>query len=215
MIDLHPNLVITFDGFNDFHRPLEISDPNDVELLSSINGWEQIEGEVQFLSQLKSPSFLSRLSHIHLILFPRIVERLKASRVSFILWEKAPAPVTMSDRLSDGSIFLAAEVYARNLRKMHRLSIGCGYRFLPVIQPVKQRFKPEYRLFRQLSTTLLSQAQIDVFDVADADWITPDFFLDTVHLNAAGSKAVARQVADFIQANHLLLPMHSTLPSPC
>lgn len=208
VIDLHPNLVITFDGFNDFYRPLEVSDPKDVRLLSSINGFEQIEGELQFLSQLKSPSFLARLSRSHLIFFPRIVERLKTSRVSF-LWGKPTVPVTMSDRLSDGSIFLAAEIYAQNLRKMHRLSIACGYRFLPIIQPVKQKFKPEYRVFRQLSARHLSQAQIDVFDVADAEWITPDFFLDTVHLNAAGSKAVAQHVADFIRANHLLEPVHS------
>ncbi len=165
---------------------------------------------MEFLSQLKSPSFLARLSHSHQIFFPRIVERLKTSRVSF-LWGKAKAPVTISDRLSDGSIFLAAEIYARNLRKMHRLSFACGYRFLPIIQPVKEKFKSEYRLFRQRSARLLNQAQIDVFDIADSDWITSDFFLDTVHLNAAGSKAVAQHVADYVQTNHLLTPLHSTV----
>lgn len=48
LIDLHPNLVITFDGANDFNRSLNISDPKDVELLSGINGFEQIESELEF-----------------------------------------------------------------------------------------------------------------------------------------------------------------------
>lgn len=207
LLELKPDLVITFDGWNDFRRTSEIPDPKDVALLSSVNGFEQLEQQLELLSELRSPSLLSRVSHSYLILFPRIVDRLKASRLGK-MWGVAPMP----DQPAERSILTAADVYAHNMAKISRTAISYGYRFLPVLQPATHHVD-QYRTFRERARTRLSEQQIAHLDLTGADGLTPDMFLDGVHLNVAGNAVIARHLAEAITARHLLPAQPSAQPN--
>ena len=138
LLDLHPDLVIALDGWNDYYKRLELSDPR----LLGMNGFDQIEDQLVTLAGLEDPSLLKRVSNVPWLLFPRISYRVKYSRVG--LW----AGWLDREEVSSPSIDLAATRYVENLIKMHMLGTAFHYRFLVAMQPDVDHGR-DYQSFRE------------------------------------------------------------------
>jgi hypothetical protein len=119
LVDLHPDLVIALDGWNDYYRRFEVSDGR----LLGMNGFDQIEDQLVTLARLEEPSLHKRLRNLPWLLFPRISHRVKYSRIGH--W----AGWLDQEVVSPPSIALAATRYVENLTKCirwePRLIIAC------------------------------------------------------------------------------------------
>jgi hypothetical protein len=119
LVDLHPDVVIALDGWNDYYKRLEVSDRR----LLGMNGFDQIEDQLVTLAGLEDPSMHKRLRNLPWLLFPRISYRVKYSRIG--RW----AGWLDQEAVSPPSIDLAVTRYVENLTKIHKIGAGFHYRF--------------------------------------------------------------------------------------
>jgi lysophospholipase L1-like esterase len=193
LVDREPDLVLTLDGRNDYYKRKELTDPR----LLGTNGFEQVESQLRILAEQNHPSLWRRALYLPRLLFPRVSDRLKYSRLG--LW----MGVLKQQEQQWLPLEAAAETYVTNIVKMNRLSAAFRYKFLCVIQPVIGSHK-EYRLFRDIVKAGLSRKQVRVLDLEEMDRITDDMFLDGMHTNSAGHRIMAEIVAKRIIRDHLL-----------
>lgn len=193
LVDLHPDLVIALDGWNDYYKRLELSDPR----LLGMNGFDQIENQLVALAGLEDPSFLRRVRSLPWLLFPRLSYRVKYSRVG--RW----AGWLDQEEISSPSIDLAATRYVENLTKMHKIGTAFHYRFLVAMQPDVDHGR-DYQTFRETAESALRHRGIRVLDLGARKEFVSTMFLDQMHLNAAGHRVMADIIAKLIRADGML-----------
>jgi lysophospholipase L1-like esterase len=193
LVDLKPDLVLTLDGWNDYYKRKELSDPK----LLGTNGFEQLESRLRVLAEQNDPSLWRRTTHLPRLLFPKVTDRLINSRVGLWtgMWKQQEQQALPLEA--------AARTYSVNIVKMNRLASAFKYNFLCVIQPVVGRHE-EYRLFRDTVKAGLDRNQVRVLDLEEVPQITDDMFLDGMHTNAAGHRMMAEIVAKRIIRDRLL-----------
>lgn len=125
LVDLQPDLVLTLDGWNDYFKRKELRDRR----LLGTNGFEQFESQLKILAGQNDPSLWRRATYLPRLLFPRVSDRLKHSRLG--LW----TGVLKQEQELWLPLEAAAETYVTNIVKMNKLSAGFKYNFLCVIQP--------------------------------------------------------------------------------
>ena len=89
--------------------------------------------------------------------------------------------------------------------KMHRISEAFHSTFLCVLQPDRDS-QQRYRVFRKMAKMHLQQAGIVALDLSELDepGIKPGWYMDEMHLDAAGNQAIAQIIANKIVADGLL-----------
>ncbi len=197
LVDLHPDVVIALDGWNDYYKRLEISDPR----LLGMNGFDQIEDQLVAAARLGDSSLLTRLQSLPRMFFPRLSYRIQHSRIG--LW----AGWFTREELQPPTLDLAATRYADNLTKMHQLGGAFHYQFLAVMQPDVDRGR-DYQRFRAKAESALAREGVKVLNLGDRPEFLPSMFLDTMHLDGAGHRLMADLIARTIQGEHLLASAH-------
>jgi lysophospholipase L1-like esterase len=190
LVDLQPDLVFTLDGWNDYDlQPL-------ASQFGGSNGFGQIEAQLKTLQSVTDGSWLTRVSNLYWILFPNITKQLES------LWGTV---FRKEEPTSAADLGQASAVYAANITKMQRLSAAFHYKFLCILQPDRDR-DPRYRTFRDTAKLQLQQAGVVALDLNELDepGIKAEWFMDSVHLDAAGNQAIAQIIADKIVADGLL-----------
>ncbi|HMZ56949.1 MAG TPA: hypothetical protein PLT48_19030, partial [Nitrospira sp.] len=200
LVDLHPDVVIALDGWNDYYKHLEVRDPH----LLGMNGFDEIEDQLVASAQLSDSALLTRLYALPRIVFPRLVTRVRHSRIG--LWmgwftreEIPPQPLD-----------LAASRYADNLIKMHKLGGAFDFQFLAVMQPDVDR-GADYQRFRARAESLLAREGVRVLNLGERQEFLPSMFLDTMHLDGAGHGLMADLIARTIRHEHLLASAQGTI----
>jgi lysophospholipase L1-like esterase len=190
LVDLQPDLVITLNGWNDYDlHPL-------TSKFGGSNGFGQIEERLKRLQSVTDGSLLTRISNLYWILVPNLTKQLESLWVRFYRRE---------EQKDEPDLGVASAVYAINMTKMHRLSKAFNYTFLCVLQPDRDR-QQQYRAFRETAKIHLQQAGIVALDLNELDeqGIKAEWYMDPVHLDAAGNQAIAQIIADKIAADGLL-----------
>ncbi len=200
LVDLHPDVVIALDGWNDYYKRLEVSDPR----LLGMNGFDQIEDQLVASAQLSDSSLLTRLYSLPRTLFPRLTSRVRYSRIG--LW----AGWVTREELQPQSLDLAATRYADNLIKMHKLGRAFDFQFLAVMQPDVNR-GTDYQRFRARTESLLVREGVRVLNLGNCTEFLPSMFLDTMHLDGTGHGLMADLIAQTIQSEHLLASARATM----
>ena len=200
LVDLHPDVVIALDGWNDYYKHLEARDPH----LLGMNGFDEIEDQLVASAQLSDSALLTRLYALPRIVFPRLITRVQNSRIG--LWmgwftreEIPPQPLD-----------LAASRYADNLIKMHKLGGAFDFQFLAVMQPDVAR-GADYQRFRARAESLLAREGVRVLNLGERQEFLPSMFLDTMHLDGAGHGLMADLIARTIRHEHLLASAQGTI----
>lgn len=204
LVDTHPDLVIALDGWNDYYKRLEVGDPR----LLGMNGFDQIEDQLVASAQLSDSSLFTRFSGLPRILFPRLVSRIRQSRIG--LW----AAWFRREEMQSQPLDLAAIRYADNLGKMHQLGRAFNFQFLAVMQPDVNR-EEDYRQFRARTEAVLARQGVRVLNLGDRSEFLPSMFLDTMHLDGVGHSLMAELIARMIQSEQLLTSApRTTVPKP-
>jgi lysophospholipase L1-like esterase len=88
---------------------------------------------------------------------------------------------------------------------MHRISEAFHSTFLCVLQPDRDS-QQRYRAFRETVKMHLQQAGIVALDLSELDEpaIKAGWYMDEMHLDAAGNQAIAQIIANKIVADGLL-----------
>jgi hypothetical protein len=89
--------------------------------------------------------------------------------------------------------------------KVHRISEAFHSTFLCVLQPDRDRHQ-RYRAFRETAKMHLQQAGIVALDLSELEepGIKGEWYMDEMHLDAAGNQAIAQIIANKIVADGLL-----------
>jgi hypothetical protein len=187
LVDLQPDLVIALNGWNDYERPL-------TSKFRGSNGFADIEEQLKTLQRITDESLLTRVSNLYWVLFPNLTKQMESLWLRFYGREE---PET--------DLELASAVYANNMIKMRRISQAFHSTFLCVLQPDRDRQK-RYRVFRETAKMHLQQAGIVALDLGELDEpeIRAGWFMDEMHLDAAGNQAIAQIIAHKITADGLL-----------
>jgi lysophospholipase L1-like esterase len=189
LVDLQPDLVITLNGWNDYDlHPL-------ASKFGGSNGFGQVEEQLKTLQSVTDESLLTRVSNLYWVLFPNITKQLESLWLRFF----RRGEQTRTD------LGLASAVYATNMTKMHRISEAFHSTFLCVLQPDRDR-QQRYRAFRETAKMHLQQAGIVPLDLSELDQpgIKAEWYMDEMHLDAAGNQAIAQIIANKIVADGLL-----------
>lgn len=188
LVDLRPDLVIALDGWNDYYKRLEVSDPR----LLGMNGFDEIEDRLVASARVDEASLFDRARSLPHILFPRVSARVRHSRIGrWAGWakehERHPPPLD-----------LAVTRYVENLTKMHKMGHAFSFQFLAVMQPDVGR-GADYRKFRVKAESLLMKEKIWTLNLGDREEFLSSMFLDTMHLNGEGHALMADLIARTIQ----------------
>jgi hypothetical protein len=198
LVDLDLDVVLTFDGWNDFVIWDQVKSPS----LLGVNGWDQIESEFRSLNHSSAFPPVERMADIYRALFPKLSHKIMNSR----LWPNWNA--TPSKKSVDLSV--AAEAFARNIIKMNTLSKGFQYNFMCVLQPDRGH-NEKYRNFRNIAKSYFEKEGLKYLDLNDLEHekIRPERFMDEVHLDALGNKLVAEIVAKKLVNDRILFQMQN------
>jgi lysophospholipase L1-like esterase len=189
LVDLQPDLVIALNGWNDYDRPL-------TSKFRGSNGFAEIEEQLKTLQSVTDDSLLTRVSNLYWILFPNITKKLEP------LWLRL---FRKGEQTGETDLGLAGAVYAANMIKMRRISETFHSAFLCVLQPDRDK-QERYRTFREMAKMHLQQAGIVALDLSELDelGIKAEWYMDEMHLDAAGNQAIAQIIANKIVADGLL-----------
>jgi len=189
LVDLQPDLVIALNGWNDYERPL-------TSKFGGSNGFADIEEQLKTLQSVTDESLLTRVSNLYWVLFPNITEQLES------LWLRL---FRGREQTPETDLGLASAVYATNMIKMYRISEAFHSTFLCVLQPDRDS-QQRYRTFREKAKMHLQKAGIVALDLSELDErsIEAGWYMDEMHLDAAGNQAIADIIANKIVADRLL-----------
>jgi hypothetical protein len=179
LLDLHPQVVIAVDGWND----LGIGRSSQIHGLLS-EAFVQIEAMTIAGSDVNA-SLVAAMGKTASHIFPR----------ARALLSPRPAP----GERSAGYIAARAQLLARTHATMAAACRARGCRLVTVLQP--HRGEPnEYDDFVSLTRAAHQQAGLDVFDASRSLAGGHDDFLDRYHLTAAGNARLARAVAPIVRS---------------
>jgi lysophospholipase L1-like esterase len=189
LVDLQPDLVIALNGWNDYERPL-------TSKFRGSNGFADIEEQLKTLQSVTDESLLTRVSNLYWVLFPNISKQLES------LWRRF---FRGEEQSGETDLALASEVYATNVIKMQRISEAFHSTFLCVLQPDRDS-QQRYRAFREMAKLHLQKAGIVALDLSELHEpsIEAGWYMDEMHLDAAGNQAMAQIIANKTVTDGLL-----------
>jgi len=187
LLDLRPDLVMTFDGWNDCY--FSYKDDNPWRL--GVAGFDQMELCLEELSRIKNDNIFNRFACLPAVLFPRLSERCQIFMSKFHGSDKK-----MGVELEAGlQPTIAAKEYVKNIEKMAVISKAYGSEFLCVIQPIKKS-EQRYDEFRQTARSMLDLKKISYLDLNDArERFSDDMFFGKAHLDARGQTLIAELIS--------------------
>ena len=185
LLDLEPDLVVAYDGWNDLQSWRVVREG--VLLSTPFVGvekqcWTATQTDTRFLFALRK--VLARV-------FPEIQRRVGA--LSVRLARAAP------QQFPESWIGPRVESYVRNVEAMARACAARGARFVAVLQPDAERIVG-YARFRELAITRLRASGIDVIDGATLVPLESEHYLDGIHLTGEGNRLVAGAMASQLDA---------------
>ena len=200
LLDWHPDLILTFDGFNDFVESLE---PAFGSKPLGFNTYDVRNDDLLEARGLFSRSLFSRMLLIHKMLF-------------YMLEGKAvDSAGNIGVRLGHGvdrNIAIVADNYVRNVIKMSMIARASRANFLCILQrfrpgtgPRERRLTSQYRAFLRRVEIGLREKRINYVDLDDDKVeINKSNFMDSVHLDAQGNSIMAEIIAHKITGARLL-----------
>lgn len=192
VIDLRPDLVIAFDGWNDWQF---------ADVRSGVFR-DQLEYLLRFATRLTDHAWGPRLALLPRILFPALCNWIFGR---YDLGRSAPLVPDDPDAV--------ARAYAANAAKMDRISRAFGARFLCLLQPDRKRKGVDlygrpgatYARFRETATRVLDAEGVAWLDLNGVEGIfVPGMFMDRVHCTAAGYARLAEAAALEIERRGML-----------
>ena len=183
-VELQPDLIMTMDGYNDYWIAAKHPRPHK---LFATQGFRQIELQLQTETMLVDSPFFRRVASLHLMLFPHVTRGITRRLDALLPDATKPEPPH-----NDTDLDVGAEIYANNIIKIHRLSKPFRYNFLCVFQPDRDKDQ-EYRYFRDAAKQRLKRQGVRYLDLGNSgvEEMKPEWFMDDVHLDEAGHRAVA------------------------
>lgn len=220
LLEYQPDIVINFDGHNDFYlvnparRPWYDYQYSSVQLTKAINNREPIVG-VHFLVRALAP---------HSAIFAQLEKRVTKPRfeahLDSLFTERQPEP-PLEGTLEEQFRATARSGFMRALWQINRLGAYEGYDHLVFLQPeilfedpadlgphdreireITARYtenEAAMRQIRPLLPELFAEAGIpfaDVGDIARQAGTTEPLYMDYCHLLPRGSEAVAERLVD-------------------
>ena len=217
LIDFEPDLIIAFDGGNDYWQIGFAYDRS-----FDVNGGLQYEEELEILDALIYSNIFTRIINLPRILFARIKTM---SEILFnMTFDSINAALNKNKELKNRikkilksiglmktgglTIDVLSTKYIQNIKKMDKVAKAYNANFLCVLQPVEDfimnRQKiPEYTDGWWEFRSIVKQ-QFDQFDIKHLDLndyivkILPEMFMDGVHLDRRGNRVMAEIVASTI-----------------
>ncbi|MGH7149941.1 MAG: SGNH/GDSL hydrolase family protein [Planctomycetota bacterium] len=181
VLDLDPQVVIAFDGWNDFRTGLLRPDGTVATVLFA--QVEDLASEAALARRSFPFAFRVAFSHV----FRQIRSRI---RLALAPVPEPYAPGFPAEEEVDGRL----APYLRNVLAMHAACRAKGCRFYLVVQSERQA-DPPYRTFAGRATRALLEAGGEALDAATLEELGPKHFLDDVHLTVEGNAAVASALA--------------------
>ena len=181
VLDLDPQVVIAFDGWNDFRTARLRPDGTLATVLFA--QVEDLASEAALARRDFSFAFRVAFSHV----FRQIRSRIRQAL--------APAPEPYAPgRPTEEEVEGRLAPYLRNVLGMQAACRAKGCRFLLVIQSERQA-DPAYRAFASRATRAVLEAGGEALDAATLEDLRPGHFLDDVHLTVEGNTLVAKSIA--------------------
>jgi lysophospholipase L1-like esterase len=194
LVDLEPQLVVALNGVND-------AMVSEFESVGSYGGGfngttGMLENPLKDLVVFTDPNPLRRLAiGLPRLFFPQITDTL-------FPW------LPPSDHVSPHR---AAEIYVRNVVKMQRILSAYDAHFLCAIQPFLVSKYMEYGslpqrfpIVRSVAASRFEAEGIAFVDLNEESGLSPEMFLDSMHLDSRGYEVLARRVAEVIAQRGLL-----------
>jgi len=198
LVDLKPDLVLTLDGFNDFTSAGSVDLPR--PYARGDGAFPQIERRLAEAHTVLGAPYATRVGALFThVLFPELTKRVRLVVTQSKADLTDDLTVEWIRRLTDERIRQVAEVYARNLSKMKRVSGVFGGSFGCVHQPLNRdavAYGERYDQFLRLASGDLKHEGIVCLDLNMADTgLTREMFLDCWHLTREGTARAARLIA--------------------
>jgi lysophospholipase L1-like esterase len=181
VLDLDPQVVVAFDGWNDFRTARPRPDGTFATVLFA--QVEDLASEAALARRDFSFAFRVAFSHVFRQIRSRIRQALAPAPEPYA--PEHPALEAVEGRLAP---------YLRNVLAMQAACRAKGCRFLLVVQP-ERRADPAYRAFSTRAARALLEAGGEALDAATLEELAPGLFLDDVHLTVEGNAAVAKAIA--------------------
>lgn len=181
VLDLDPQVVIAFDGWNDFRTARLRPDGTLATVLFA--QVEDLAAEAALARRDFSFAFRVAFSHV----FRQIRSRIRQAL--------APAPEPYAPGFpTEEEVEGRLAPYLRNVLAMQAACRAKGCRFYLVVQPERQA-DPAYRGFAARATRAFLEAGGEALDAVTLEGLGPGHFLDDVHLTVEGTAAVAKAIA--------------------
>jgi len=175
-MDLHPDLILAFDGSNDCWE-LDKEWPD-------VNGAYMIQDNLNYLDGFIYSNFFMRCVNIYRSILAKTIYYFHSREIS-------------DEKDSDNVGSLYAATYCANILKMDRLAKSYHANFICFLQPVKRLMYGREARVRE--RYLFSRAK-EVFDRNNIKYvdlnlykglIKKEYFMDDVHLDARGNQIIA------------------------
>jgi lysophospholipase L1-like esterase len=211
LVDLRPDLVIALDGWNDLVDQ-SVGRRRTAHTAGVSNSFFLIEDRLRLLYRLESGAWPSRALHAIPLVFKNLARLARSARGEL----EAPAEPAAADPGARGigrEPGALAAVYAGNVAKMRTVAEAFGGRFLCVLQADREALRAgaapgaalRYARFRAEARRRLDEAGVAHLDLNELrDAFDPGMFMDRVHLDARGNRALAEVVRDAIRSRGLL-----------
>jgi hypothetical protein len=180
LLDLAPQTVLAFDGWNDLRSGRIVRDgviAPDPFLGIQNKCWtaNQVQTSVLFAARM----VLARL-------FPELHKRV---RRTLVMHAHAGPRRSRGERIT-----ARATAYARNVLAMSAACRARGVRFVAVLQPDRDQ-APDYRRFRELALEALRGGGLNPIESSAIAGLQRTHFLDEMHLTAEGTRLIAGAIA--------------------
>jgi lysophospholipase L1-like esterase len=181
VLDLDPQVVIAFDGWNDFRMGRKRPDGT----LASV-----ISAEIEDLCAEAASAHRDFLLAVR-VAFSHVFRQIRARIRQALAPVPAPdAPAFPTEEEVEGRL----APYLRNVLAMDAACRAKGCRFLLLVQSERGR-DAAYRTFATRAARALLEAGGEAIDAGTLEELRPEHFLDDVHLTREGHALVARAVA--------------------
>ncbi len=217
LIDLKPDLVIAFDGWNDYWE----SDTPKWDEWFDINGANRIQYELSQLNSLIYTNFFNRCFNFYRVLYAKTIYSQGGIFNSIAQYfhglfnslknSNHDSEFSSPQMLDTETVALR---YSSNLIKMDRLTKQLGGNFLCMLQPVmsdprtqklKDNNTSSYIDFCNRVKKQIKQHDIDYVDLNNySKTLTDHIFFDGVHLDERGNELLADIIGELILKENLI-----------